>query len=321
MIKKLSLLLLFLSISLNAFAKNVQSLDRIVAVVNDDVVTRSELDRALDIVGKQLTQEKNMTSDKKELQKQVLNQLINKKIQLQIAEQAGIRATEEDLNNAIGHIAQQNHMSTNTLYQRLHEEGMTTKDYRNEIREQITLGKLQRQQINSRITVSPQEVTSFMHSQMWQSNGSKEYHLEDILIPISDTPSTEEIKKAKAQADAVLAKLRHGQNFNTIAQAESGSSQALQGGDLGWRSLAEIPSAFAEQAANMKVKEINGPIQTPNGFHIIRLAGKRSTATKENKNTLNQQQIEQLLMQQKFEEALQNWVSKLRSQAFVKINL
>jgi peptidyl-prolyl cis-trans isomerase SurA len=247
-----------------------------------------------------------------------LEQLITKRLQLQVAKQAGINVTDTDLDSAIGNIAKQNNMTTSILYERLTQEGMTAKDYRSEIREQITLQKLQQQEVVNRVTITPEEVASFMHSQAWQNNGSKEYRIEDILIPLSDTPSSEEIAAARKRATAVIAKLNQGQNFRSVAQSESGDKHALQGGDLGWRKLPEIPSAFAELVSRMQPKEVSAPIQTPNGFHIIRLAGSRSIG--EAQAAPDRKQIESLLLQRKFEEAIQNWVSKLRSQAFIVMN-
>ena len=116
----------------------------------------------------------------------------------------------------------------------------------------------------------------------------------------------------------MLTQLKQGKNFHEVAQAESGDSRALQGGDLGWRKLPEIPSAFVTQVTQMQVNDIGGPIQTPNGFHLIRLVDARALGGKQEQPS--KKQIEQLLLQRKFEEAVQNWISKLRNQAFVVIN-
>jgi peptidyl-prolyl cis-trans isomerase SurA len=115
-----------------------------------------------------------------------------------------------------------------------------------------------------------------------------------------------------------MAKLNNGQSFESVTGSESSASTTIKGGDLGWRKLPEIPSAFAEQVAHMQAKEVAGPIQTSNGFHIIRLAAVRALASKE--GAPSRKQIENLLLQQKFEQAIQNWVSKLRSQAFINMN-
>jgi peptidyl-prolyl cis-trans isomerase SurA len=316
--KIISILVLSMS-CIAAFAKPApQSLDQIVAIVNDDVVTKSELNRAMDTVKMTMSQQNMATPDSKVMQKQVLTQLINKKLQLQIARQAGIEATDEELDKAIDNIAKQNNVTVSALYEQLDKEGMAKKEYRNELRDQITMQKLQQQEVNGKVSVSQDEISSFIHSHAWQANAEKEYHLEDILIPVSDTPSSEEVVAAKKRADLAMNRLNKGESFAVVSQSESGSKNALQGGDLGWRKLPEIPSAFADQVTRMKVQQVAGPIQTPNGFHIIRLADMRADATP--KAAPNRKQIQDQLMQQKYEVIVQNWVSKLRNQAFIVTN-
>lgn len=319
--KSILLMSLLLSCALcaNSFAKaEGEALDQIVAIINDDVITKSEVNHATSLAKLQIEQEHLPLPPPQVLNKQVIDQLINKRLQLQIAKQAGITITDADVDRAVGIVAKQNNMSTDSLYQRLNQEGMRTSDYRSEIRDQMTMQRLQQQEVISHIVVSPDEVTSFMQSQSWHNNSSKEYRIEDILIPLSDTPSSEEIAAARKHATAVVAKLNNGQSFQQVAQSESGDTHALQGGDLGWRKLPEIPSAFAEEVVHMKAKETSAPIQTANGFHIIRLAGARDTGSDASKP--NRKQVEELLMQRKFEEAVQNWVSKLRSQAFIVLD-
>ncbi|GEM_PF-667946 len=295
-----------------------QSLDKIVVIINDDVITQSELNRALALVKIQIAQAQAPQPPDDILRKQVIDQLINKKLQLQIAKQANISVSEADLNKTIANIAKQNNFSVQELYQRLNSDGMSTTDYRAELREQLTLQKLQQQELAGRITISPEEVDRFIRSQAWQNNNLKEYHLEDILIPVADTPSPEDIAAAKKHADAILAQLNQGKSFQEVAQAESKDAHALQGGDLGWRKLPEIPSAFAERVTQMQANQIVGPIQTSNGFHIIRLVAVRNVDAKQNKP--DRKQIENLLLQQKYEEAIQIWISKLRAQAFIVID-
>ena|SRR3990167_8224320 len=305
-------------LSFNTYANAPsQSLDQIMAVVNDDVITHTELNDAMATVKMQIKQAQQPMPSEKILEKQVLDQLINKNLQLQMAQQAGINITTEELNQAIQRVAQQNQLSVSALYDRLKEEGLSPAEYRHEIREQMTIQKLQQQQLAGKITVTSQEVTHFMQSEAWRANGSKEYHLEDILIPLPDTPSSDEVTAAKKQADSLLTRLKQGSRFSQLAQLESSGKHALQGGDLGWRKLPEIPSAFIEAVSTMKANDIAGPIQTPNGFHLIRLADVRALARQD--ATPDRKQVESYLLQRKYEEATQNWVSKVRSQAFIKI--
>lgn len=301
------------------YAKTAEeSLDQTVAVVNDDIITKSELNSAINASKSQITQEHIAMPAEKVLQKQVLEQLINTKIQLQAARQSGVNITDAELEKAIETIAERNHVTVNGLYDRLNQDGLSVSDYRNEMRDQLTMQKLQQQEVASKLTVTPQEVTAFLRTRSWQNNSAKEYRIEDILIATSDTPSPQEIASAKQRAEMILDKIHNGENFDKEAQAESAGKNALQGGDLGWRKLAEIPSAFAAQVVAMQKNDVAGPIQTPNGFHLIRLTDVRSTGS--NGAAPNRKMVENLLLQQKFEQAVQNWVSKLRSEAFITMN-
>lgn len=300
------------------FAKSgEQSLDQMVAVVNDDFITRSELDRAMTATKMQIAQQPSATNvSEKSLEKQVLQQLINKKLQLQTAEQAGIKITDAELDKAIANIAGQNNVSIDELYKHVEQEGMTVAVYRSEIHDQIVLQKLQQREVAGKVTITPEEVTAFMKSNTFKENSANEYRLQDILIPTSDTPSSREIAAVKSRADTIMQQLRNGVSFDALAKAESHGATALQGGDLGWRKLPEIPSAFADKISGMKKNDIIGPIQTPNGFHILLMTDLRKLDDG-NKTLSDRKTVEAMLLQQKFEAAVQNWVSRLRSQAFI----
>jgi len=307
--------LLSCMLPISGFAKGQQNnFDQIVAVVNDEVVTRSELNSAMSSAKMQIAQEHVSAPSDKLLQKQVLDQIINKKLQLQIAKQAGIHINDEELNASISQVAEQNKISVADLYTRLQQDGMSKNSYQSEMREQMMIQRLQQQEVVSRINIAPEEIDSFMRSNAWKNNSSKEYHVEDLLVPVSDAPTTNELIVAKNRAAELAAKIKHGTEFSKVAQASTG----LQGGDLGWRKLPEIPSAFADPLARMKANDIAGPIQTGNGFHIIHLAEVRSTQASAENAPATRKQVEQLLLQRKFEEAMQNWVSRLRGQSFIE---
>ena len=317
--KKRLVTFIFLSVfCLSGYAKkSEQPLDQMIAIVNDDVITKSELNRALAMVKMQAIQEHLATPKEKELQKQVLDQLINKKLELQIAKQIGIKISNSDLDKTIEQIAKQNNLSTKELYQRIQQEGMSISDYRNEMREQITLQKLQQEEIIKRITVTPQEITRFLNKQPTQNNASvsKEYHLEDVLIPLPDAPSSKEIAEAQKRAQDIIAKLNTGQTLAQITKTPSSPQDPVKTNDLGWRKLSEIPSLFVEPLNHIKVKETTAPIKAANGFHVLRLVEERSLHSPQVSKT--RQEAETLLLQQKFEEAMKPWIAKLRSQAFI----
>lgn len=294
-----------------------QKLDHLVAIVNDDVITQSELQHAVSLAKNQMAKEQMPLPKEDILRKQTLDQLINKKIQLQLAKQAGIHITEKDLDQAIEQIAERYQISLEMLYQQLAQEGLSKKDYRHEVHDQLVMQKLQQQEIVNRITITPQEINTFIQSKDWQkqSSGPKEYHLEDTLVPLSDTPSAEEISRTKEQALTVLNALNQGKKIQELIS----SIPSLKQEDLGWRKLDEIPSAFVPKVSQIKAHAIAGPIQTPNGFHLIRLVEDRLLDGPP--TTPNQKEIEQLLLQRKFALAMQNWISKMRNQAFVQVHL
>ena len=176
--------------------------------------------------------------------------------------------------------------------------------------------KLQQHEVAGKVTITPEEVTAFMKkSNTVQDTGPSEYRLHDILIPVSDTPSPEELATAKTRATSILAKLQGGTPIDKLAQAESGGTTALQSGDLGWRKLAEVPSAFSEHVTKMKKNDVAGPIQTPNGYHVLHMTDLRKTGG--SAPPPDRKTVESMLLQQKFEVAVQNWMSKLRSAAFI----
>lgn len=294
-----------------------QSLDNIVAVVNDVAITQTELNEAMDAMKKQMASNNAPTPAESILRKQILQQMIDRKIQLQLAEQAGIKVDDAQIDKTINHIAENNNVTATQLYEQVTQQGLTTASYRKEIHDEMIIQQIQQQQVGAKITVTPQEVKDFMHSKPWQASNNKEYHLEDILIELPDSPTTDQIQEARSHASAVLGKIHHGMSFRSAAIEESSGNKALQGGDLGWRKVSEIPSAFAERVLQMKANDIAGPIQTSNGFHIIHVAAIRETATKD---TESSREVEQQLYQRKIDEAIQTWIAKLRSQAFINMN-
>lgn len=296
-----------------------QPLDHIVAIVNNTVITQSELDQIIATTKKRLLSSHTPLPPNDTLQKQVLDQLINKKLQFQLATQANMTVSDADITKTIATIARENKMTVAELNQQVMKEGLTLKEYRDEIRDEILLQKIQQQEVGSKINLNAQEVDDFMRSAAWQAYNSKEYHLEDILIALPDTPSSQDVAKAKQRAETLVIQLRQGMSFRVAAVSESGSNKALEGGDLGWRKLPEIPSAFAVQLIRAKENDILGPLQTPNGYHILHVAGIRSVNIHGDASS-QRKQVEELIYQRKYEEALQAWITKIRGEAFINLH-
>jgi peptidyl-prolyl cis-trans isomerase SurA len=307
-------------LSVKAYSDNVQKLDRIVAIINNSVIIESELDDEMNKVKKQLKAENTSLPPGDILQKQVLDQLINKKLQLQLAEQAGIEPTDSEIDNAIRNIAKNNHLTVEQLYTELAKRGLSRSEYQKNIHDEYIIQQVQHQAVGGKITVSDQEVDDFMRSAAWLASTNKEYHLEDILISLPEAPTSEDITVAKKHATLVLQKLKQGKSFHDIAIAESNDSKALQGGDLGFRKLPEIPSAFAAVILQAQEGDILGPIQAANGFHIIRLVQVRQALQDDKNKNPQKNEIKKLLYERKYEEARNAWLTKIRSEAFINTN-
>ncbi|MEO8401162.1 MAG: SurA N-terminal domain-containing protein [Gammaproteobacteria bacterium] len=323
MIKQIQVGLILLGTLLlgtSAFAAKAhqQSLDGIVATVNDIVIAQSEVDQASNAIKKQMMSANAPSLAANVLRKQVIEQLINRKLQLQIADQTGIHATDQQIDKAIATIASENNASVTELYQKIVEQGLSKTDYRKEIREELVLQQIQQQEVGSKVVMTPDDVKNFLRSKTWAKSVPviKEYQVTDILINLPESATPTDIANAQKHAQEVFQKLHNGTNYQDIAA----SDKALTQNDLGWRKLQEIPSAFAGRVAQMKKGEIANPIQTPNGLHILQLTSVRTAAPEKNDiQAPSEDQAKQMVYQRKFEESLKKWVAKLRTQAVINI--
>ncbi len=301
---------------------NAQSLDRIVAIVNDAVITQSESDKAILGLKNQMLAANVPIPAADVLRKQVLDQMVSRKLQLQAADQAGIRVKDDQLDKTIGNIAAGNKMSVAELYQRITAQGLAKEDYRKEIREELILQQIEQQAAGAKISVTPEEVKSFLRGKSWQKNTDapaiKEYRIEDLIVLLPDAVTPDVVTAAKKQADELLTKIRQGTSYSAIATAYA-NDKSIEQSDLGWRKLAEIPSAFAAKIAEMKKNDILDPIQTANGFHIIHLVDARNTTGTNNIAAPTESEAQQMIFQRKMEDSIKKWVAKLRSQAVINM--
>jgi len=308
--------------SQTVFAKNhPQSLDGIAATVNDSAIIQSEVNEAAKALKAQFNGSNTPLPPADILQKKVLEQVIDRKLQLQAAEQAGIEISDTQIDQTIANIAKENGVTTDVLYEKVASQDLTRTAYRKEIREELTLQQIQQQQVGSKINMRPEEVKNFMHSKEWQTaiantTTIQEYHVEDLVVLVPDSASTADIAVAKNRAHDLLAKAKEGASYNSLINP---AEKTLENNDLGWRKLNELPSAFANQIATAKKGSMIGPIQAGNGFHIIRLV-----ETRQDKNaaanampTPGEKEAQQMVYQRKFADALKKWVAKLRSQAVI----
>ncbi len=251
-------------------------LDHIIAVVDEDVVMQSELDEQAARVRDALRQQQTEMPPTTVLERQVLERLVLEKIQVQVAAQAGIKVSEKDLNKAVADIAKRNKLELAQFEKIIESEGITFARFREQIGQQILMAKLRHEEVENRVKVSEQEVENFLRNQANENESELEYRLSHILITIPSGASDSELQAARGKADDALRRIDAGEDFGDIALRMSDGQQALEKGDLGWRKGGEIPSLFADAVSAMKVGENSGIITSPSGYHIVKLADKRS---------------------------------------------
>ena len=252
-----------------------QLLDRIVAVVNDDVVLLSELEQEVKTVAAQLQQRNIPLPDQQILIRQVLERLIMQRLQLAVAERSGIRVDEATLNAAVQRIAEQNNLSLSQFRAALEAEGYDYAAFREGLRNEIVLARLHQRQAESRVHITPQEIDEFLASQ--SGSNTDEYLVGHILISIPDQASAAQLQQARERAEQVLRALREGAELAQLAASYSDSPTALDGGSLGWRTQGELPTLFANVVPQLAVGETADILQGPSGFHIIQLLDRRSS--------------------------------------------
>lgn len=316
-----SLGLLSFSIHAAPVTKRLPVLDRMVASVNNEAITESELNRQTELLLVRLRQTDTPMPALPELHKQLLEKMILEKCQLQIAATAGVTVDEKTLNAAIQEIASRDKLSITEMQQFLEEQGISFSQFRDTIKTELLLSKIQQQEIGPRITISKAEIDHFLASPVAQDQSATEYHLSHILIPLSEELSKTEIQQVEANANNVARELKQGADFAKTAIAKSAGQQALEGGDLGWRNIAAIPSTFAKIVPTLRVGEVYGPLRNDSGYHIIKLLAKRSPHAQAQSPTQARSKAMDTLYQRKFDELLVTWLRHLRSEAEIKIYL
>ncbi|MGB5177665.1 MAG: peptidylprolyl isomerase [Gammaproteobacteria bacterium] len=252
-----------------------QSINSIVAVVNDDIILSSELDKATRAIVKQLNEKGTPIPGKAVLEKQVLDNLVMESLQLQIATTNGITIDDSQLNSEIKELAENNGVSMTEFRDILARDGYSYQEFREDLRKQLTIMQVRRMMVASSIKVNDEEIDNLLATLRASGQGDVEYHLGHILIAIPEAASPAEIEATRARAEKTLQRLRGGADFAEVALVTSDSQTALEGGDLGWRSLGQLPSMFLDMVKTMQVGQISDLIRSSGSFHIIKLLGKR----------------------------------------------
>ena len=272
-------------LSLQAHAK-IELLDRVIAVVDSGVVMESELNKRVKEILDRMRQSNTELPPLSVLEEQVLERLITEEIQMQIAERAGIKISDSELNKTLLGIASQNSLSLEEFRVDIEGQGASYRDFRDTVRKEMIIQRVQRGKVGGRVEISEQELENFINSEEGRTKLAEEYSVQQILISIPSKANETQIDKAKNQAVDILVKIRAGEDFGKLATTYSSGQNALEGGYLGWRKATELPSLFATEVANLKVGQTSEPLRSGAGFHLIHLADKRGNTVKFEDQTL-----------------------------------
>lgn len=253
----------------------VIKMDRIIAIVDQNVLTEQELADRMKTVTAQLEKQGTPLPEESVLQKQILERLIIDSLQLQYAAKTGLKVDDTQLNKTIERIAEQNKLSIEDFKAAIEKDGMSFRKFREDIRNEITISRLREREIDSRVTVSEGEVDNAITTQANRKEDNDEFEIGHILIRTPEDASPEDLEKAKIKTQEVLKQLNEGANFAQVSAGFSDAPNALDGGNLGWKKASQIPAGFLEILNDLKTGDIGKPIRSPNGFHVLKLLNRR----------------------------------------------
>lgn len=277
--------LLFASILLlgshGSFAQsNSVELDRVVAIVDEDVVLESELNQRKAAIMERLRGQYQQLPPEDVINKQILEQLILERVQLSLAKRYEVTVDEKDIDNAIQNILQKNNVTIAQLEQDLIRQGLNMKGLRKQMHDELMINNLQGGIVNNRIKISPQDIDNFLASSDGKYATSPDFHIGHILIAVSSSADAEGVAEAEKQANDVYEKLQAGADFAQMAISYSNDQAALQGGDIGWRKLAQLPELFGNQMINLPVGQVTKPFRSGAGFHLLKNIEQRGGGAK-----------------------------------------
>lgn len=253
-----------------------QLIDSIVAVVNSEVITRQELNDRMRSVESRLKQQGSAMPTRALLEKQLLERMIVDRAQLQLAAESGIKVDDVMLDRGMARLAEQNKLSPADFRKQLEREGMSYPRFREEIRDEIAMQRIREREVDNKLQITESEVDNFIAAEKAAPQIQPEFNLAQILVRIPENATAEQIAARKSRAEDVAQQLRGGADFAKMAASYSDSIDALKGGELGWRTADRLPQLFVEAVAGLKQGEVAQVVKSPNGFHILKLVGKRT---------------------------------------------
>lgn len=253
-------------------------MDAIIAVVNSEVITRQEFEQRLRTVEARAVKQGINLPPRAEFQQQLLEQMVLERAQMQLAKEAGIQVDDSMLDRAIGRIAAQNKMTLQKFRDELEREGVAFPQFREEIRQQIAVQRLREREVDSKVQVAESEIDNYLGAERHAAQDQQELHLAQILVRIPENASAEQLAERYKRAQSVLQQIRSGGDFATLSASFSDASEALTGGELGWRTPERLPKLFLDAVANLSPGQVSAIVKSANGFHILKLVGKRDSA-------------------------------------------
>jgi peptidyl-prolyl cis-trans isomerase SurA len=264
-----------LAVLLGAFSvtasAQIEILDKVVAIVDEDVVLESEVQRRLATIYAQIQQSGTQPPPQEIIVQQVLERLISERLQLNMGYSAGIRITDAELNDAMARIAKSNQLTMEQYAEQIHATGSTLSNVREEIRNEMILMRVQQGQVMRRIRISNQELDNFLNSEEGRFMTSPDVNVGHILLPVPSGKNTDEVNAILQRAQGILDQANSGTDFRQLAIANSADQTALQGGDLGWRKMAQLPGVFIEAVEKLEIDQVSKPIRSDAGYHLIKL--------------------------------------------------
>jgi peptidyl-prolyl cis-trans isomerase SurA len=255
--------------------RQVITLDRIVAVINDEVITRNDLNARIAMAEEQLRRQGTPAPARPDLERQLLQRMITDRAQLHFAKENGLRIDDVELDRAIGRIAEDNKLSTTQLRAAIEKDGVPFASFREDIRNQIVMSRLREREVEDKIIITESEIDNMLANPQQQAAGVDEFNVSHILVRVPENASPDQIQSRLTRAEEALTQLKGGANFRQVAAAFSESPDALQGGSMGWRDGERLPTLFFDALRNMKTGELSGVLRSPNGFHLLKLDDRR----------------------------------------------
>lgn len=245
------------------------------AIVDDDVIMRSQLDSRVNEIVQTASRRGGQLPAKDVLAKQVLERLIIEDLQLQLAGRFGITVDDTDLNEAVADVAKRNNLTLEQFKAQVKKEGLSYSSIRDQVRNEVIISRVRQRAVGDRIRISNQEVNNFLNSELGKLQLSEEYYLASILVPVSQGSSYSIMQKAEQKAKQIYQQLQAGADFAKLAMSDSSGDRALEGGVIGWRQAAQLPSPFDQLVHGLKVGDFTQPVSTPGGFIIVKVLNKR----------------------------------------------